>query len=92
MRFALKTTSDTDKFFARSVAEDFKKSEKFRLDLQNKLNMTPGQFSMKEIFEEIAKPLGIDRIQYDTLMLNFQMTGTIEIDEDRNVKLKGTQY
>lgn len=91
LRFALKTTSDADKFLGGAWAEDAKKAEKFMLELHNKLSMVPGHFSVEEIFEEIAKPLDINRFEYDMLMHMFRVTGTIEIDEDRNVKFKTTQ-
>ena len=88
LRFALKTTSDADEFVARNMAEDFNKGNRFRIDLQDKLNMTPGHFSTEVIFEEVAKPLNIDPIQYQMLINMFEAIGVIEIDEDGNVRLK----
>ena len=90
LRFSLKITTDSDEF-SKIMIKDLQNRKTFQLDLQKKLNMTPGRFSREDIFENIAKPLGIDSFEYHMLMQMFQGMGTIEIDEDGYVKLKTTQ-
>ena len=86
LRFALKTTS----IAAEIIGKDVLKGVRFRIALLNKLKLMPGKYPSETIFNDIAKPTGIDRIEYNTILKILQNTGTIVIDEQGMVKLRKT--
>ena len=69
---------------AEDFAIDYEKGAEFRIKLQEKLTTVPFEFSMEKIFEDVAKPLGFDRIQYNLVMKFFQDLGQIKIKEDKD--------
>ncbi len=84
LRFALKTTSVTDAF----IGNEFLKGRKFRKVLFDGLRERPRYYTLDTVFFDIAKPIGLDRVEYDDIMRRFEDDQTIRIDEEGKISLK----
>lgn len=82
LRFALKTTSVT------GVEDDIRKGREFRKALLDALRERPRHYTLDTIFFDIAKPIGLDRVEYKAVMDMFEKNQTIEIDEAGKISLK----
>ena len=83
LRIALRTTSLADK----QIGMDLQKGNKFRTDLLAKLSQIPGRYSLEDLFQTVAKPNGLDRIEYQTSMNMLRLLEHIKVDEENMVEL-----
>ncbi len=84
LRFALRTTSVAD----ATLGKDLLKGKKFRKALLDTLGERPRHYTLDTFFFDIAKPIGLDRAEYNTAMRMLENTQTIEIDKEGKISLK----